>query len=222
MRLGGNVPGGLIYNRLPVVWLAQHPDGPVLTIERLGPTVALVWRPYAYYRAPFYEAAVFGGSVDYESNLAEAEAMAEVFMGGPAPEHILPRNVKADQRERAREREDESAAATLRGPGGRRRRKTDEEIRVGQAARQKRYRDSKAERDAASLAQAQQSQSAPGDEIAERNARRVKARPYAEALGKFTADALDSWCNGGDAPNVSTWFSLWCITAEGRAAMTAA
>lgn len=105
------VPSGLLPNRLPVTWCKEHPSGKaVLTVERLGPTCALVWRPYAYYRAPHFEQFIFGDSLDFAENEATAIFVAEGLLLEPAPPHI-----RADAVEQRRA--DKAALAAGRKPG---------------------------------------------------------------------------------------------------------
>lgn len=199
MRIGGNVPGGLVYNRNPVVWLAQHPDGPVLTIERMGPACAVTWRPYAHHRAPFYEAMVCCDSTDYETNLAAAESYCVLFMEGPAPEHMLPKNVKQDQRAREEVESRETAAPT--GPGGGRRRKTDDEKRAAKAKRQQRWRDNARNEDLPERWLA-----AFNDVFADLSItddRKLRPRMVL-ASGLSVAD-VDAWAEGRGGANVNAW-----------------
>ena len=94
-----NPPAGLVHNRLPVVWLARHPSNCVLTIERCGPVCCIVWRTSPYYKAAWIEEAVYADSLEYEVNLASAEAHCALLMDSEAPEQIRPANVRARQRE---------------------------------------------------------------------------------------------------------------------------
>jgi hypothetical protein len=81
----GEIPRGLHQNRLTVVWMEAHPDGPLLTIEQAGPVCFVVWREKEWYESAWREVRVVANSLDYEANLTEAMRIAEDLMTKPAP-----------------------------------------------------------------------------------------------------------------------------------------
>lgn len=131
-----NPPSGLSNWPRPVVWIARHPEGCYLTIERLGPACAVTWHVAPHRYSNWLDVATFCDSLDYDSNFAQAESMCELLMESECPTQMIPRVAQQMAREAAAKR---AAEGTTSRPVGRPR-KTDDEKLESNRKRAERFR----------------------------------------------------------------------------------